>query len=304
MTTLTWTTALNHANTAGWRATHSELSANLTAVGAPKTADTGQVDWTTNNKPTTAGTPRYEIRYLNDSLHATTPIYFKLEWDNSDSGGTVPYMFLTVGTGSDGSGNITGIVTSRVQICLGELLSSSVIARASYLCGISGYLGLSYKRYAQINGVSAPIGFSFFAISRFRDASGTPIDGGFYVYYSSATANHQTYRFTVNTALSTAVDDGNSICFFPGLVGGATLVDGEVQVIRHFGMQPTVTCIPDFLSYLNTEIGTTSTFTATPVGVTPITYLALGSDGSGNIAAPGTASVHASTYHMLAMRWE
>jgi hypothetical protein len=303
MTTQTWTTALNHANTAGWRATHSELSTHLTTVGAPKSADTGQVDWTTNNIPTTAGTPRYEIRYLNDSLHATSPIYFKLEWDNETAGGTIPYMFLTVGTGSDGAGTLTGDVTARVAISIGELLSSNVTARASYLCGISGYLGLSYKRYAQHNGGSAPMGFSFFAISRFRDASGTPIDGGFYVYYSSG-ANHNVYRYTVNTTLNTVSDDGNAICFFPGAVGAPTLVGGEAQVMRHFGMQPTVTCVPDFLSYLSTEIGTTSTFTATPVGVTPITYLALGPDGSGNIAAPGIASVHASPYHMLAMRWE
>lgn len=303
MTTATWTTALNHSGDAGWRATHSELSTYLTTVGAPKSADTGQVDWTTNNMPTTAGTPRYEIRYLNDSLHATTPIYFKIEWDNSNSGGTTPYMFITAGTGSNGAGTLTGDVTTRAAISIGELSSSNVTARASYLCGLSGYLGLSYKRYAQTGGGGQPLGFSFFAISRFRDASGTPIDGGFYLYYSTGT-NHHVYRYTVNTTLHTVANDQNAICFFPGAPGAPTLANGEAQVMRHFGMQPTVTCIPDFLSYLSTEIGTTSTFTATPVGVTPITYLALGKDASGYPAAPGITSVHANASHMLAMRWE
>jgi hypothetical protein len=305
MATELWTTPLNHANDNGWRNTHSELSDYLTNIGIPKTTDTGQVNWLTSTLPPNTSTTAYEIRYINDFLHSTDPIYFKLEISNENSGGDnrVPFMYITVGTGTNGSGTITGNVTPRLTISSFNPIKSNTDPKTSFLCYLPGYLALCYKKYSQRDHWNTiELGFSFFAISRFTDSSGTPIPGGFYVYYSDSQTNHPIQRFTINTNLNSVTNDGMSTCFFPG--SGPTLVNGQAQVMRHFGMQRAVTCIPNFLSYYTTEIGYSSTFTATPVGVTPITYLALGANGSGVMGAPGNASIHNSTLHSLAIRWE
>lgn len=92
------------------------ISDNLTALGITKTADTGQIDWTTVTRPLATNTAQgYEIRKFNDALDGTYPQYFKIEYG---SGGATdrPSIWLTTGTGSNGSGTLTGFGLARVQL--------------------------------------------------------------------------------------------------------------------------------------------------------------------------------------------
>lgn len=84
------------------------LSDALTEVGFLKTTDTGQVDWTgTITVPGANTFGYYEIRKFNDSLSATLPMFMKIEFGTAGSS-TSPAIAVTVGTASDGAGNITG----------------------------------------------------------------------------------------------------------------------------------------------------------------------------------------------------
>lgn len=84
------------------------ISDGLAAVGCTQTADTGQYDPATvtwaDVPGTTAPPYLYQMWYLNDSLHATAPIYFRLVWTNT--GGF--RLTTRAGTGSDGIGGVTG----------------------------------------------------------------------------------------------------------------------------------------------------------------------------------------------------
>jgi len=88
----------------------------LTAVGMVQTSDTGQVTISTMLAPSGAGvTAGYEIWRFDDALQGVAPVFFKLEYGSgtTSGGNTVPGLWITVGKGSDGAGNITNVLFSR-----------------------------------------------------------------------------------------------------------------------------------------------------------------------------------------------
>ena len=93
---------------AEFRAFGAFLASVFDAGGFARTADTGQIDWTTVNYPGTNSTSAgYEIRAFSDALQATAPIVIKLDYRRGP-GATYVEIILTIGTGSNGSGTITG----------------------------------------------------------------------------------------------------------------------------------------------------------------------------------------------------
>ena len=107
---------------ARFRALASFVSDNLTAGGLPKTADTGQINLATVTRPAVNTSGGYEIRRFDDALQATKPVFFKIEYGTgAGSPGTGISFWLTIGTGSDGAGNITGTFFTRTY---------------KYLCGV------------------------------------------------------------------------------------------------------------------------------------------------------------------------
>jgi hypothetical protein len=88
------------------------VSSNLTTMGWAKTADTGQIDTSTVSAPGAANTAMgYEIRTSNDAFD---DVYLKLEYGSGQNVYSKSY-WVTLGTGSDGSGNITGEYFARYQ---------------------------------------------------------------------------------------------------------------------------------------------------------------------------------------------
>lgn len=83
MSRSTFSAAYTNASDATYTAWAYGLSQALDACGFfPKTADTGQVDWTPD-RPAPSGIntfPDFEIRYLNDALHGTQPLYVRLDY--------------------------------------------------------------------------------------------------------------------------------------------------------------------------------------------------------------------------------
>jgi hypothetical protein len=92
---------------ATFRAWGSGIAAGIVAAGITKTTDTGQIDWTTVAFPSTTLQKRgYEIYRFNDALQATRPVFMRIDY-GSGSYQYNPMMWLTVGTATDGAGNIT-----------------------------------------------------------------------------------------------------------------------------------------------------------------------------------------------------
>lgn len=90
-----------------FRAWGSAIAGAIVTAGLVKTADTGQIDWTTVLAPSTTLQKRgYEIYRFNDALQATRPVFMRIDY-GSGSYQYNPMMWLTVGTATDGAGVIT-----------------------------------------------------------------------------------------------------------------------------------------------------------------------------------------------------
>ena len=120
MTTAAWSTVLDQSSDAAFRNWGSELSGKFAAVGMVQTSDTGQINWTTVTRAAVINTAAgYEIWKLSSGN-----LYFKIEYGTGATQPTLPSIWITVGTGSNGSGTLTGQLSTRGQTGL----SSSVIA--------------------------------------------------------------------------------------------------------------------------------------------------------------------------------
>lgn len=88
---------------------------NIIASAWVQTSDTGQINLATVVHPTITGANQgYQIWRMNDSLQSTTPCYLKLEYGASTIGAYYPGIWISVGTGTDGAGNLLGSNGIRV----------------------------------------------------------------------------------------------------------------------------------------------------------------------------------------------
>ena len=156
--------APNLTNDAEFRALGKMMSDGFAAVGLVKTADTGQINWTTVAKPASNVSAGYEIWRFVDTAQATQPLFFKFEW-GIGSGATSPNWWITVGTGSDGAGGITGIRLTRSTIGRG---TSSTLFGDTFIAAGDGYFVMNAFAAPATAGVHCFVG-----IERLRNADGS-----------------------------------------------------------------------------------------------------------------------------------
>lgn len=176
--------APTNVDDASFRNWGSRLCAALEAVGFIKTADTGQIDWTTVTKPAISTYQGYEIRRLSDTLQSSVPIYAKIEFGAATTA-TYPKMRITLGRGTDGAGNITGIPATQVVL---TCASQNATAYDCYVSGGEGYVAFGMF----VTGTSSYV--LLFYIARPRDAGGTINNKGFNIVgQSGSTFTQQWY---------------------------------------------------------------------------------------------------------------
>jgi hypothetical protein len=164
---------LTIADTTEFRDLGAAISGALDDVGLIKTADTGQIDWTTVSKPGTTSTMSgYEVRILNDTMHATAPIFLKISygvWTNLNSF----WIQISVGQGSDGSGNLTGNVIAARTIHVNSAQTVDRL-RMSIFSRSEGFFGMLIGVHSKYD--------ACFYVCRSCDSTGTP-DGRSAVYH-------------------------------------------------------------------------------------------------------------------------
>jgi hypothetical protein len=214
MTTATTTVIMSNSSNANFRAWGSWMSSTLTTLGFPKTADTGQVDWTTVTAPGAGSTSSgYEIRTFNDSLQSTSAVYFKLEWGSGTNAST-PQMWITVGSGSDGAGTITGSATvARATITNGAFVATSSLTTPSYAFADSAGTGFAFAMWPS-GDTSSNAGWVF-GLERWRDSSGSALSAGVTCYQSCSGNSAGTAAFQ------------RTICY----LGGATQASGATTML-------------------------------------------------------------------------
>jgi hypothetical protein len=186
MTTHTTTTALRHDSDANFRLWGAEMKAALAAVGLVQTADTGQINWVTVARPATNTDAGYEIWRFNDTAQSTLPIFMKIHY-GTFSTANGPRIRVSFGSGSDGSGSLTGAYFSGTIYTLGaSLAQTSATTFTSYWSCSDGFFGFFWK-------VGSTGALCLF-ISRTCDENGNATDDAFVAHGSTHLTTTVSFR--------------------------------------------------------------------------------------------------------------
>jgi hypothetical protein len=161
------------------------VSDAIAATGLVKSADTGQIDWTTVARPAANGVAGYEIWKFTDAMQATLPVFIKLEY-GTGAAADRPQVAVTVGTGTNGAGAINGQANTRNQ-----LLSANSKANgdklATYISGNGRGLAVCTNLDPTTSGFSQGV-----IVGRTVDATGTPTADGIVTYsWRSGSSQYQ-----------------------------------------------------------------------------------------------------------------
>jgi hypothetical protein len=185
--------ARTNSTDAHFRAWVTFIHESMVAGGWVNTSDTGQLDIPTASKPVSSNEQvGYKIYRMSDALQATKPIYVKFAFGSNSA--NIPAVWQTIGSGSNGSGSITGTIFSasqpggRIGSGGGLDFGSSAVTRAfdsntaEDTTSIAG-VGSNYCGFSMLYTASG-VGFTF-AIERGRNEDGS-LDGDRIVFISNA----------------------------------------------------------------------------------------------------------------------
>lgn len=297
MTTQSWSTKVRHDSDAEFRLWGSELNTKLAAVGLVQTADTGQINWVTVVRAGVNSEAGYEIWRMNDTLQGTAPVFLRIGYGTATAVNN-PRIQITLGTGSDGAGVITGTALTIAQNINGSAGQTTETARQSYLCVVDGFIGLNWKTGA---GASE----AFFAFCRTVNSNGTPsATGGMVVWGSGTTAAvtaTQALRFAATAQAFVAKTSlADSMLGFSPQAPVGTLVGADNQAMLAWTITPQVAPLVGVCGVLSSEVTTGNTFLAALVGSTLRTYIGLTTVAG----AFGPSSAGSNNHPKFAMLWE
>jgi hypothetical protein len=227
-------------------------------------------------------------------LQGSFPIFIKIEY-GTGSVATIPGLWITVGTATNGSGTLSGTTSTRVTANTNVTLASTVTSYPTYACVKNGFLGVMFKAGAQ---TAAPNGHAFFAVARTVDDAGAETGDGFTLFRRQSAGN------TGGAIIAQSVSVSNATTFTASLSYSlvhmdvtSSAVGADKQVYKNYTIQPRVRPVLQMCTVIATEYSAATTFTATLVGTTPRTYLS----GGTNTAFAGA---NASSAYCNAMLYE
>ena len=279
-----WSTVVDQSTDAAFRAWGAEFSAKMLATGTlTQTADTGQINWVTVTRAAINTNAGFQIWYLNDSLHGTAPVYFRIDFGSAGAT-TAPRIMVTVGTGTNGSGTLTGTaLTISRAVTAGSNPTSTVTAYASYMCAVEGFFGFAWKCGPAGNTNASR---AFFVFQRSVDTAGAfSAQGGWALWGIGSSWVQQNLRFASTAAAYTVTTNNAQFpCVIPGAVTSST-VGSNFQAYIHWGAFPDVLPMVGTCTALQTEVAFNSTFSVAMVAGVSHTYIQLGSVNSAETTA-------------------
>jgi hypothetical protein len=279
---------MSNSSSTTFQAWVTEVIVQLLANGVTQTSDTGQManPCVTAVPGTTATSAGYYVFEFNDTLQGTAPIVFRLDF-GTGSATTTPAMWITVGTGSNGSGTING--TSLAKLYTGGISAGSLTAYTSRFCynTAQGFLGVILKIGGGGVASAAQCGFCLF---RTVNAAGVSTGDGVMLLTTSdntAAANSGGYMALINFNTSTTTIQGavpltaaTNWCFVPytnvtGEVGTETQVWPVFQV-RANATTPGQGVTNALALCCNSDIPLGGTFAVNILGSLSYTYINVG----------------------------
>lgn len=316
MTVASTNTTVAHTNTAQFDTWINEIYTGLvTSCGLVQTADTGQmaVPSTTAYTATINTSQGYYVFQFNDTLQATSPVFFKLEF-GTGNGATVPMMWITIGTSTNGAGTITGTVGTRVGVGCNTVPYSTIINFATRFVYNTTYgvCGLAWKIQGQGAASNATLGgfYIYRSVSNAGAATATAV----HMLTNASSANgsstgNQVYYQIIDYSTSTvygptggiATNWSGSWCWIP-FQATQTIQGSLGQIFPCVQFVATASTPPYGITNLyavclHSEIPIGGTITATVLGSTSLTYMNV-ANFAGCIYC-GNNNIQSSTYGCL-----
>jgi hypothetical protein len=239
MTTASISTSASVATAADVQGWATAIHNAMVAVGIVQTSDTGQTAPGSLAAPTVAPAAiGYCVYRFNDAAQATQPIFFKLEYGAQGNSTTptlgFPCLWLTVGKGSDGAGNITNVLLPRVQLGMTTANPSGTGSASLFTGRVSGGTGwLSVFPWNGVNASASGMGsaaykMSYFHIERVSSDAGLVIchmpsgSSSAVSHLSGGLVSSMPWVYTFNYASGVA-NLGSAPVSIPYSVGGSAL---------------------------------------------------------------------------------
>lgn len=310
MTTYNYTSPIIHNSDAAFRAWGRELSNAMQTAGLVKAADTGQINWDTVLKPAYnvgGGVAGYEIFQFNDPLQPTAPVFVKLEYGTGPTQTSAyPGLWLTVGTGTNGAGTLTGVLSTRQLLTHSYggtacVLPDTANGMPTFVCYKDGYLAVVFKCGGAYCGI--PNAVAFFIIGRTGNDDGTENSDGVYVMTRGASSGTGTTNpggaaglQYLNFLDSTVVARNINFSVIPGGVT-STKVGTQYQAFKCYAMIPRMRPLLHVATVLTSEYPLGTAFNGKMLGATDRLYMSMGT-------AAGYAGAADNEGHTLAILWE
>jgi hypothetical protein len=200
---------------ANFKSVGSAISGFFATAGWTQSTDTGQVNWSTIG----AVAAVYEIWRFGDAL---TPYYFKIAYANS----AMPSISVTIGTGTNGSGTLTGTTLGPLTI-MSAL--NPVSSTATYECNFSG----SASRIGFQLWRNAPSGAefqTFIGIERSLSSSGTYTSDHCTLVYSGWQSSNKSRQRTLVAGIGASNDDSGICAILSGTATTSSLFNTKVPI--------------------------------------------------------------------------
>lgn len=153
----------------------------VTTGGWVVTSDTGQTAPASLATPGGANTKAgYRIYRMADTLQSTNPVFLRIDYGSSASANT-PAMWLTIGTGSNGSGTITGLLFN------GGATAGPTVTQSSNTTPLANnsYGSASTNRFSIALFVQTNTAYGIFlSLERTKDSSGADTGVGLLLAYT------------------------------------------------------------------------------------------------------------------------
>lgn len=283
MSTRTSTTIFFANDTdAHFRAWAQEIHDALTAFGWINTGDTGQIALSTVVKPAGTNTAQgYEIWHMNDANEASFPVFMKIEY-GSGSAANSPAVWITLGQGSNGSGTLTGLLSTRQQY---GGVNDTARANNYFSSGDTNRFCMAWGSDAVATDATK---FLYVGIERLKNTDGTDATNGAFVVGIGGDTNAGKFRSQVSPfsgALPPQQVNGPS---YPNdstttsLISGGNVYTLPIYPFWFFHQNPTM----NFVGYCNPDFTRETPVTLVVYGAGH-TYIPLGTLGANSSA--GTA---------------
>lgn len=300
MTAVSSSFAILHTTDAEFRVWAKGISDGLIAVGMVRTADTGQIDFTTAVRPA-ANAFLYEIFRFSDALQATSPVFIKMEYGTSSTL-TIPATRISVANGTSGAGVLTGRISS---LNTSATSTATAGAKTSFFSGDGGYLNMlvGTEFITTLGSV-----FTAFSLERTLNDDGAANAAGVLLTYfdGGTTGYQQTLALLTATAIPPRFSPPAAV--YPHYAGINAYTSGSVAADVSFF--PTMPALPSLnapakaiLGMITTDLARFTTVLVPTYGVNR-TYLVCGPEVKNMGIGAGSAGVGVLANAGIAIRYE